>query len=274
MYITRSGQQSSKKHHHVSQFENNTSSFRKKDVESLNIHFVDEPNINNIVDLSNIKIIIPDDLLLKNVDNPSMNDEYNNDEKSLIQVLDLVSENQNRNIDTEESRTDTFVSYLLGEMEFNKYPLMLRNQPMYKFSIHDKIITSIYDFSVEKKKEILLVQEDKHSKNTSVGRAWGEHQLAGEFVAAAYNNLNKLPEEYLPIIYGIRVVGLQFTFYKAVIPTSYIVSLGDGFPEEDVYIYRFPPQGNSMRLQSLNYLVGEDRKIILSMLSAILQYFL
>ncbi|KAJ3392398.1 hypothetical protein HDU92_008457 [Lobulomyces angularis] len=268
-------QKSSEKLNSVDDLSLCTNEFRKKDVCSLNISYENEFDINNFIsEVYNINV--PKGFYLKNVDYPNINDNFNKEEKSIIQFMDIVIENQSAKIDTCESKTDSFVNHLLSRMNFSEYPMMLEIHSICKFFVYNKKITSIYDFSVKKDKMVFLVEEDKHLNNTEVSKAWGEYQIAGELIAAACNNINNLSNinsSHIDTIYAMRVIGLVFTFYKVTFPVSYIISLGDGFPEESVIIYRYPPQITT-KFEGFDYSLADDRKIIISILSNIRRYIL
>ena len=108
-------------------------------------------------------------------------------------------------IGTEESRTDTLVDYILRGVGLGTYPFLFKVQPIYKFTVEGKSITSVYDFGIVKNSMIIIVEEDKHMKNVSPVNMWGEHQIAGELLAAAFTNF------YTDDIYAIRVIGTKFT---------------------------------------------------------------
>lgn len=157
---------------------------------------------------------------------------------------------------TDESKTDTFVNYLLTKTGFTEYPFILRLKPMYEFKVHHKTITSIYDFSVEKNNKILLVEEDKHIRNTTHGTAWGEYKIAGEVIAGSYNNY-VLHTTYSEILV-IRVIRTRFTFYYTIIPLDYLDSLSYGLPNIDITIDRYP--------DGLEYKNPDDRVVIIDVL--------
>ncbi|KAJ3211313.1 hypothetical protein HK099_008044 [Clydaea vesicula] len=204
---TTSIQQTSTRHYKVCQFKDNTSSFRKIEIESLDVIFKDVFDINDI----ERKII----------------DSFVRLSRSKIKIIIYIQKNH------------------------EQIPLFLICSEKW---VHTKEISSIYDFSVERKRIIMLVEEEKNSRNITVIK--GRKLIK----AAAYNNLNNIPIIYSENIYGVKVVGLKFTFYKAVKPIDDLTSLTDGMPDMNIRIYRFPPQGNNKELQALNYSIGDDRK--------------
>ena len=210
------------------QLKDSTSEFRDIDTRSLRITYEDI-DVNNIIELSTT---VPIDMMIKNKGYRDLvgcnNDEdiltgLSDTEKTYAMALDYVLANESVVRGTEESRTDTMVDYILRGVGLGTYPFLLRIQPTYKFYVDSKSITSVYDFGVVKKEKVIIVEEDKHIKNVSAANKWGEHQIAGELLAAAYTNF------HTECIYAIRVIGTRFTFYKTNVSLEYLTSLGNGF---------------------------------------------
>jgi len=123
----------------------------------------------------------------------------------------------------------------------DEYPFSLKLKPPHKFSVGEKEITSTPDFEVTKDGVVVLLDEDKHVKNTSRSKAWGEHQMAGEMLACAFYNYDNMEHEYTEKpIYAMRVIGTRFTFYKSIFSASYLRSVGEGFPSTATPIKRYP----------------------------------
>lgn len=238
------------KHQNLSDFSNSTSEFNKRDVYTLNINYVDASSPDDIVYkcIDNVKIpkeVYVADLSTSEIQKLRLStsecDNLDDDVKSFIQLINYILENETVVRGTEESRTDALVYSLLTKLEFGKYPLMIQPQPVYKFKIRTKDISSKLDIAVLKDRKVVLIDEDKHIRNTGPGSAWGEHQIAGEMVASAYSSYSLASKRYDEVSYGIRVIGLRFTFYKAVITSEYLDSLDLGFPDVPVNILRYPP---------------------------------
>jgi len=191
------------------------------------------------------------------------------DEKQFATLLDQVVLNEEVVRGTDESKTDTFIDYILREVGLGKYPLAIRLKPVYVFKVRHKTISSEYDFSVEKRGKLLMVEEDKHIKNTGPGSAWGEYQLAGEMIAGAFDNYRKFATS--SEIFSVRAIGSRFTFYYVIIPTTYLASLDKGLPEESITISRYPPQSNLIIPPGLDYKNCSDRKVIIYLLFKIKQ---
>lgn len=189
------------------------------------------------------------------------------DEKQFATLLDQVVLNEEVVRGTNESKTDTFIDYILREVGLGKYPLAIRLKPVYVFKVRHKTISSEYDFSVEKKGKLLMVEEDKHIKNTGPGSAWGEYQLAGEMIAGAFENYRKFATS--SEIFSVRAIGPRFTFYHVIIPTTYLASLDKGLPEETITISRYPPQNHIP--PGLDYKKLSDREVIIDLLMKIKQ---
>ena len=127
-------------------------------------------------------------------------------------------------------------------------------RPLYTFQVGQKKITSECDFSIEKGKNILMLSNTFKSD---------EFQIAGEFLAAASTNYQHNPNDQ--IIFGIRVIGTRFTFYKAHFPKEYLYNLNETIPDIKSIIYR--------NGKGYNFTSWEDRKFILNMLSYLKQTF-
>jgi hypothetical protein len=242
-----------------------TSYFKRHHVANLNIEFIhDESYVETNYE-------IPPSLMLKNYDekdiifieNLQNNTVLNTEEKTLIELLQRVILNEKVALGTRESLTDTFVDFILRAFSFDKYPLRLNMRPLYTFQVGQKKITSECDFSIENGKNILIVEDDKHLTNTFKSDEFGEFQIAGEFLAAASTNYQDNPCDQL--IYGVRVIGTRFTFYKARFPKEYLYSLNEIIPDIKSIIYR--------NGKGYNFTSWEDRKYILNMLSYLKQTF-
>ena len=253
---------------------NCTSDFRNKDVFSLNVEYSDAKSVDDMCipcDMSDV----PDEVYVSNLskraivnalEDKHMFDKLDRKSKTFVLLMNHVMENEVTLRGTEESRTDAFVSHILEKLEFGEYPLMIQPQPLFKFRVYTKEISSKLDFAVIKDKRTMLIDEDKHIKNTGPASAWGEYQLAGELIASAYCNYSISTRDYNSILYGVRVIGLKFTFYKAVISPEYLISLGEGFPDLTVPIIRYPVNTKDKDFPYLDYADENDRKIIVNML--------
>jgi hypothetical protein len=268
------------KHQTISQFVNSTSDFRKIDVNTLNIQYVDVDKSDDIANPVNLNgINIHKDLYvgglsiyyMRSTEELLISDRIDNKTKTFVQLMLDVADNEVAMINTEESRTDSLVSHLFERLEFNEYPLMIRIQPLLKFMIHTKEISSKYDFAVIKHKQIMLVDEDKHLRNTGPPSAWGEYQIAGEIIAGAYSNYSS-KRTYNELLYAVRVIGLKFTFYKATIPPEYLDSLGEGFPSLSVNIARYPPNDSTKDFPFLDFGNPTERAQIIDILVRIREF--
>ena len=264
-----------------SQLASSTGDFRKIDVNSLQIQFLGTGDPRDIFK-SDITSKIPDYFYIKNYDeNTIRNILYESEtstvkltkkEKTLAKYLQKIVDNEKIARGTSESNTDSLVDYILRKLELDEDPFLMRIQPNYKFYVHNKEISSNPEFSVEKDDLVVFIDEDKHIKNIGPSKNWGENQIAGEILAAASTNYNdifinrKRKLTYQQVVYSMRVIGTRFTFYKATIPNTYLESLGDGFPEESFTIYRFPDNEVDKSLSNYNYMIPEEREIIVNML--------
>jgi len=276
MYKTRSGQITTNKHQNVNQFVGSTSDFRKIDIYSLNIVFEDVQSQKEIVH-SDLTVVtdIPEEVYVSNLSSAQIRDAARNPRaildltrksRTFVQLISYLMENESVVRGTEESRTDAFVQHLLEKLEFGEYPLMIQPQPIFKFKVHTKEISSKYDYAVIRDSKIMLIDEDKHFRNTGPPSAWGEYQIAGEIISGAYCNYSLDARNYKDTMYAVRVIGLRFTFYKAIVPQDYLDSLGDGLPVNEVKIYRFPPSSKDQSFPHLDYGDPEGRRTIIEIL--------
>jgi hypothetical protein len=239
---------------------------------------MNDDDISSPIDLKSI--IIHSDLYVGDLDTLDIlrirstldSENLDNKTKTFVQLMSDILDNEGATINTEESRTDSLVCHLFERLEFNEYPLIIRHQPLFKFMIHTKEISSKYDFAIIKDKKIMLVDEDKHLRNTGPPSAWGEYQIAGELIAGAYCNYSS-KRTYNDKLYAVRVIGLKFTFYKAIIPSEYLDSLGEGLPPSSITIYRYPPNDNVNSFPFLNFGDPTDRRRIINLLVRIRESF-
>ena len=247
-----------------------TSEFEKSDTEKLNIVYKRLDDImafkqliyNNHTDSTNSPLHIQDldyDTFVGCSHNIKKIHMLSNREKLFATLIDQVSMNEDLIRGTDESKTDTFVDYILREIGLAEYPLILKLKPMYEIRVRHKTISSVHDFSIEKGNKVVLIEEDKHIRNTTPGSAWGEYQIAGEILAAAYNNyvLHITESELI----AIRVISTRFTFYHTIIPFDYLNSLSIGLPNIDIVISRYPDSD-----RGLDYKDHNERRVIIDML--------
>lgn len=64
----------------------------------------------------------------------------------------------------------------------------------------------------------------------------------------------------------MRVIGLRFTFYNAKITEEYLNSLGEGFPNCEILIKRYPANINNNNFSYLDYSDATERIEIVNML--------
>lgn len=260
----------------IDQLANSTSKFRKIDIDALNVYFNNIDNINDLCpkyENKNIKISkevyvsdLPASKLRYAIDDPSILENLDRNTKTFGQLIAYIIENEKVVRGTEESRTDAFVNHLLEKLEFGEYPLMIQPQSLLKFKVYDKEITSKYNFAIFKNRQVMLIDEDKHIKNTEPSSSWGEYQIAGEIIAGAYSNYSNSVLNYNENIYAVRVIGLRFTFYKAIINPEYIMSLGNGLPKSNIHIFRYPNITKYKDFPYLDYGNPEERKEIIDIL--------
>lgn len=272
-YNTRSGQVVSNKHKHVKQFADYTSEFRHIDINTLNVEYQEVKHKDELCEPCDMKqLVIPEEVYMSNLDvnilinNKELFDKLDKKTKTFVKLIEYIMENESLVRGTEESRTSAFVNHLLDKLDFGEYPLMIQPQPLYKFNVYTKEISSKFDFAIMKDTNIMIIDEDKHIRNTGPPSAWGEYQIAGELIAGAYCNYSKSSKKYKDILYAVRVIGIRFTFYKAKITSKYLDSLGEGFPISSVVIKRYPYNCNDRDFPYLDYGDANEREEIISIL--------
>ena len=276
----RSNQEASETAHIVSRvnaLNDSTSEFNRHDIARLRVVYINvdsEDRFKLLLYKYPTSISVQSPLYISNIDyNMLVGCSKNKDivhnlpdkEKQFAILIDHIALNEDVIQGTDESKTDTFVDYVLREIGLADYPLTLKLQPLYELIVRHKRISSVYDFSVEKDGTLLLVEEDKHIRNASPGSAWGEYQIAGEILAGAYSNYirHSRPSD----IIAMRVIGTRFTFYHSSVPLDYLDSLAIGLPETDVTVIRYPSQVTEKI--GLDYKIPDERKAIIDILQSI-----
>lgn len=265
-----------------SELADSTSYFRPKDLIALNIVYINDDTILLPIDQQSNTMLYreyDDNLLIKGMNrdqllhmwhDESLGSHLNNEQRTLAEHVSKVLIQEMASAGKRERSTDAFVNYLLGALKFNLFPLSLELKPDCKFKIHTTIVTSEADFGVYKRRLFAIVDEDKHIHNVEHATGWGECQIAGEVLAAAYSNHQSINKEYrIQTINAVRVIGTRFTFYRAEITYEYIESLANGFPESGLSIYRYPPWNGSPGVDNipcLDYSNPDQREHILSIM--------
>ena len=248
---------------------------------------------------NNSDIPIPNDVYVSNLSNTEIKNII--DDKDSFEKLDkttktfvrmmnhvMINESQVKGTPSagakaEESRTDTFVDLVLRKLQFGEYKSMMLPHKPSKLSVYTKDISSEPDFAIVKDNCIMLVDEDKHIKNTGPPFASGEYQMADELIASAYRDYSASERQHRVLLYAVKVIGLKFTFYKAEITPlrrgseqrpEYLDSLGEGFSSESVTIKRYPGFKKGKDFPHLDYAEVDDRKKIVNMLIRIREYIL
>jgi len=256
------------------EFHTRTSDFNEDDLKSLNIKYKNCNDVKDIIKDYNKNIEIPIHYLLPGVNRSNISNIQveSNISKSLLKYIKRSSENESLKINTRETITDSMVNFLFTQLEFNIYPFEFRIQPDYKFSVGDINISSYPEFSIEKDTSenesiVLMFDEDKHFNNIGVAKQWGEYQIAGEFIACAYNNYNHTGKDQT--LYAMRVISTKFTFYKAHFTNLYLKTLTDGQPNDDIKILKYPSNESSLKYLGLDIANEKERieifKILLNL---------
>jgi hypothetical protein len=245
-----------------------TSDWDKSIVDIMKINITD----NNIFDIKHDHVDplnISDDEWKGQIDIKSLvlSPEY----KTLARELKRVYDSNNN---LAEHYIDTYIDTLLHILEFNHYPLSINLQHRFEIKVGDEVyLTSIPDFVVmSEESRMLIVVEDKNTKNASNFNQWKENQIMGEIFTATH--AMKIEKDIN--IYAVRVIGTLFTFYKAMITLDYISdTAGPKVPlNYGISVYRYPSPGNlPYTIKALDICKVNDRTIILEYMNLIKNEF-
>lgn len=218
-----------------------------------------------------------DENWLKNVDIKNL--ECNDNTKTLIEKLRIVYMTVNT---LGEMYIDGFMDSLLHLLRFDSYPCLM--YPQYKYSTtigsHDHNVTAKSDFSIlyALQQILLLVVEDKTVKSATYANNWKEDQVLGELFVAVHSIVNKKPPvknlKYPILVHAVRVIGTQFTFYRAEATKEYIKESAKKLPTTNkLTVYRHPPvEDDPSCLTAYDICNLDDRKRILKCLCYIRRF--
>jgi hypothetical protein len=114
---------------------------------------------------------------------------------------------------------------------------------------------------------VWILGENKHRFDPRYKQ--GDIQLVASFIASAQMNYSKLRGVLEPkILYGIKVVGDEFFFYKVCLDEDYIANLYSDFPENDFVVEKYPKHAG-LRLSN-----PQERALILHLLFKLREYAL
>ena len=228
-----------------------TSYWDRNTTHALNIYVKDEEHIFGNIDenilIGDASFLVisewKDDDWLNNVDIKSL--EYNDKIKTIIGKLRIVYRAVNA---FGEMYIDGFMDSLLHLLCFDDYPCFTFPQYQYSTIIgsHDHNVTAKSDFSVlSESHKILLVVEDKTVKKATYSNNWKEDQVLGELFVAVHSIVNRRPSiknlKYPILVYAVRVIGTQFTFYKTEATKEYIKESAKKLPTNNkLTVYRHP----------------------------------
>jgi len=177
---------------------------------------------------------------------PSLRDQITKREgRTLANYLNQVLLNDPLKTGVKESLTDSFVNYLLTKMEFNEEPFLMNLQSDCSFTVGRQTVNARIEFTIERDRQILCFDEDKHFHSIRESTEYGESQISAELLACAYTNFDRSDSPTRgsdQIVFGIRVIGSRFTFYKAHASANYCESLTYGFPSdsERMVVLKYP----------------------------------
>lgn len=229
--------------------------------------FIEEKNImvNEILNIPEWE----DSKWLENVNIENLN--VDNKIKTLISKIKYIYIAKNK---MNEMYVDGFMDSLLHILGFDDYPCLLYPQYEYFANIgrSEHGIIAKTDFSViTEKNKVLIIIEDKTMNNASYSNNWKEDQILGELFVAIHNIVNNGKINTYPLsIYGIRVVGTLFTFYKTVVGSEYIKETSKKLPiNSEMKVLRYPPvEDDPSTLTAYNICnIHERNEIIKCMIS-------
>ena len=203
--------------------------------------------------------------------------QYNNKIKTLIGKIKKVFMSEEDSIT--EVIVDGFIESLLHILCFDDYPCFLYPQYNYLAQIgpNNRRVQAKPDFSVlSDDNKIMLVIEDKTVTSATYSNNWKEDQVMGELFAAVHYVVAKSRTRmaYPVVVYAVRVIGTNFTFYKAVATLKYIKESAKlGFAADNkMVVERCPPvKDDPSRLTAYNICDASDRLRILECLCSIRQ---
>ncbi|CAG8507058.1 1181_t:CDS:2 [Diversispora eburnea] len=138
-------------------------------------------------------------------------------EKTFARYFNEVITNDSLTTGIWETFTDNFVNFLLSNLEFNINPLLMRLQLDYSFSVFDKEVTTKTEFSIEKNKEVLFIDENNRLHSLKFYSEYGESQISVKILACAFINFSSVVSPIAgesQMIYATKVIGTRFVFYK------------------------------------------------------------
>lgn len=196
---------------------------------------------------------------------------YNNQIKTLIRKVRKVFLSEEESIT--EVIVDGFMQSLLNILYFDDYPCSLYPQYDYAANIgpDNHKIKANPDFSVfSDEDKIMLVVEDKNVSSATLPNNWKEDQVMGELFAAVHYIVSKAKEEltYPITVYAVRVIGTNFTFYKAQAGLEYIIESAQEHlsGKEVMVVQRHPPVAKNPRLTAYDICKFDYRMRILECL--------
>ncbi|GES79686.1 hypothetical protein GLOIN_2v1719392 [Rhizophagus clarus] len=269
------------------------SQFTKRAVKAFKVNFRAARTEKNVIPNVNItevafpmEYVLPDinrDELSKKIfsvkqlrnrsDNPITDGRVLSFIKKLRGIVYAPDVNPDSKIGTSEADTDSLVDDLIRIVDFNNWPLTIKNHPVFHIYIRGApYVSSIPEFAIIKEPQeeglndfALIAIGGKHIKNVVMGTEFGEVQIAAEIIACGSQNMYLLnefvggeggervekveeaeaveeieeveevvEENYTnQTIYAIRVIATYVTFYKVEIPATYWEELDEGLPDKE-----------------------------------------
>lgn len=134
-------------------------------------------------------------------------------------------------------------------------------------SIGDDKFAAFSDKEGRKLDDIIwILEESKHKYDTRYKQ--GDIQLIASLIAACQLNFIHSKKIYPEHLYGIKVVGEEFYFYKVVFSENYINELTRDLPQTELKVLKYP------KLKGLRISNNADRKEILILINSLNKYAL
>lgn len=262
----------------IDTFKNHTSSFGEYEEHVLKIK-INEKDSHEFLFDSNEEIQIPDylqPLVLPDFDydkiltfKASQHNELSDAQCLFLTKLKYVLIN---NKDSSSNRFEPYIQDLIND--FFRECKLEDGRNLYMIPSSLRLYVKGEDFAAHIDKEgrrgeeiVWILGENKHRFDPRYKQ--GDIQLIASFIASAQMNYSKLKGRLEPkTLYGIKVIGDEFFFYKVKLNEEYIQNLYNDFPEDNFEVEKYPKY-DGLRLSN-----SHDRTLILYLLYKLREYAL
>lgn len=262
----------------IDKFKNQTSAFGKYEEAALNIKIHEENDYGTIFSPDNnaetpeylkhlelTEFSYNDILVFK----PQIHPELSKSQRIFLNKLKYVLIN---NKDQATGRVEAYIQDLIDEflrecdLEDGMTLYMMPSR-LY-LNIGEEQFAAYSDKEGRKNEEIVwIIEENKHKYDTRYKQ--GDIQIVSSLIAACQINYIKKRGKIEPkILYGIKVVGDEFYFYKTEIKEDYLIEISSDLPKSELHVIKYPKR------KGLNLSYPEDRKKILYLIHRLKEYAL